>query len=296
MRDYSIRYDYVLPFQSKLPFWLAYQMTQLNTGLLAKKDPTSQAAANQAEQFLDPEQFNRQQFIHDYYQMVEYDRLDSFIVPRLNHKKDQRLVSQKGIETIKELKKAGRKIILTSGHFGRFWMIGPVMQAAGYTLSPITRDGGEDNTQQLHPAEFRYRQMKLNNIKAIFGGPFFTENGDMRAVYQALNEHCLVMLFDVPYADYSSIKTVQVDFLKRRIQVPIGLYRLALKNKAAVVPFFAVDQKNGKVCIEFQQVIEAHEYSVEDFMQSIACLLEQYILKNPSQWWLWGSLPDLSID
>jgi len=296
MRNYSIRYDYVLPIQSKLPFSLAYPFANLTSLRAAKKDPMALNAAHQAEKTLDNPNFNPQAFIKAYCQMVEYDRLDSFMMPRLTTPRNiQSLIQVSGIEKVNKLKRAGRKIILTSGHFGRFWMNGPILRLNNHTVSTLTRDGGDENTHQLHPAEFRYRKMKLDNIQKVLGGPFLVEGGNIKPLYHALKEHIVVLLFDVPYADLSVVKTVQVNFLNQKIHVPIGLYRIALKSKAAVVPYFAVAGKRGRVHIEYADIYEAKDYSAEDFMQAMATLLEQQILKNPSQWWLWSSLPDMQV-
>ena len=157
-------------------------------------------------------------------------------------------------------------------------------------MGTITRDGGAENTHNLHPAEYRYRRYKLKKLSAVLGGPFLVEGEDLRPLYRELDSHLITLIFDVPYAE-SPPGSVTVPFFTGSIKVPAGIFKIAKKTKAAVVPFYIRDLKGEKVVAEFSDPLEPNNYNEEEFMSLLVSELEMRIRTQPGSWWLWEALP-----
>ena len=67
-------------------------------------------------------------WIDDYYRMVEQEALDTWY---LQHQPIQNIVELQGFEAIEQARQQGKRVLLTGGHFGRFWMAGAAMRARG---------------------------------------------------------------------------------------------------------------------------------------------------------------------
>ena len=230
-----------------------------------------------------------QDYLDDYFCMVEREALDTFY---LNRSASNKIIRLKNFEPIIKARKNNQRVILTGGHYGRFWMAGVAMQAAGQTVGTITRDGGDNNDHGLHPAEYQYRLKKLQKLQNALGGPFLVEGKDLRPLYSALDHHLITLIFDVPY-DEKHAGSVVVPFLGRTIEVPTGIYRIAKKTDARVAPFYMQEQKNGKLVAQFEKLLDVADYDEIGFMCTLAKQLEKRILQRPGHWWLWEALPML---
>uniref|UniRef100_A0A6S6TDV5 Lipid A biosynthesis acyltransferase n=1 Tax=uncultured Thiotrichaceae bacterium TaxID=298394 RepID=A0A6S6TDV5_9GAMM len=287
--NHSIRYDVLFPLLSKLPYPLAYRLADLQSGYFGRKHLSQKVliAAQMRSAFPDAMDSEVEGWLRDYFCMVEQEALDTWF---LDSKNIPDLVELKGFEKVEELRQSGQRVFLTGGHFSRFWMAGPAMNLRGQRVGTITRDGGEHNNHGLHPAEYKYRLYKLKKLKEVLGGPFLIEGEDLRPLYRQLDASLITLIFDVPYVE-KPFGGVTVPFLEGSINVPAGIYRIAKKTKAVVVPFYIHDLGAGKVIAEFSDVIDPNKYNDEDFMSLLVSQLEMRIKAKPGHWWLWEALP-----
>ena len=287
--EHSLRYDQVFPALAHLPWRMAYPLAGWQSNwFMARREREREAIRSQMQQvFPDATQDELQGWLHDYFRMVEQEALDTWFLERAAQ---QDMVSMQGFEAVAEARANGQKVLLTGGHYGRFWLAGPAMRQCGHTVGTITRDGGENNVHGLHPAEFRYRRFKLQQLQQVLGGPFLVEGEDLRPLYRELEQHLITLIFDVPYPEIQP-GCVTVPFLGGTIGVPAGIYRIAKKTRAVVTPFFIRDLGGGQVIVEFSGLHDPNNYNEEEFMSLLATRLEQRIRARPGHWWLWEALP-----
>lgn len=287
--EHSWRYDQLFPLYARLPWRAAYGLAAWQSRYFYQKQAQTRENIRQQMQLVFPEAELEQVdgWVRDYFRMVEHEALDTWwldrpVIPEI--------VNLQGFEAVQAARAAGQKVLLSSGHFGRFWLAGPAMRRAGYTIGTLTRDGGDTNKHGLHPAEYRYRLWKLQRLQASLGGAFLVEGEDLRCLYRELNQHLMTLLFDVSYTEIPR-GSVTVPFLNGTISVPAGIYKIAKKTHAVVAPFYMRDSGSGPVVAEFSDLLNPHNYNDEEFMSLLAMQLESRIRARPGQWWLWEALP-----
>jgi lauroyl/myristoyl acyltransferase len=289
LNNLTVRYNYLFPFYAQLPTRLAYALTNQQARYLSKyKQTEADLIRTQMQTVLqDATETELDQHLQDYFDMVEAEVLDSFILH-----KSPKIVTLKGFDQVIDARNAGQKIILTGGHFGRFWMAGPAMRAAGQTVGTITRDGHANNPHGLPDAEHQFRMHKLVRLQQALGGPFLLEGQHSRELYTALQDHLITLIFDVPYT-HEHVGSVIVPFLGSSIKIPAGVYRIARKTDALVVPFFMQNRGNGQLVADFEPPLSTTNYNASSFMALLAERLEKRIYQTPGNWWLWEALPML---
>lgn len=287
--DFSLRYQVLFPLYAHLPPALAYGLAAQQATIFRRNKGDEAALIRAQMRSALPEASNAQLagWLDDYYRMVEQEALDTWY---LQHQPIQQIVELEGFAAIEAARRQGKRVMLTGGHFGRFWMAGPAMRAQGFTTGTITRDGGATNSHGLHPAEYRYRLFKLQRLQQALGGTFLVEGDELRPLYRALNDHLIALIFDVPYTEAHKGR-VTVNFISGTIDLPAGIYRIAKKTKAVIAPFFMRDLGGGRVRAEFSALLDPYDYNETVLMGMLASQLEQRIRENPGHWWLWPALP-----
>ncbi len=287
--DFSLRYQVLFPLYAHLPPALAYGLAAQQAQIFRRNKGDEATLIRAQMHGALPEASDAQLagWLDDYYRMVEQEALDTWY---LQHQPIQQIVELEGFAAIAAARRQGKRVLLTGGHFGRFWMAGPAMRAQGFTTGTITRDGGNTNSHGLHPAEYRYRLFKLQRLQQALGGTFLVEGDELRPLYRALNDHLIALIFDVPYTEAHKGR-VTVNFISGTIDLPAGIYRIAKKTKAVIAPFFMRDLGGGRVRAEFSALLDPYDYNETVLMGMLASQLEQRIRENPGHWWLWPALP-----
>lgn len=287
--DFSVRYNLLLPLYARLPPAYGYRLAAQQADFFRRNKQQEQGMIRTQMQTALPHASAAQLdgWIDDYYRMVEQEALDTWY---LQHQPINRIVELQGFAAIEQARKQGKRVLLTGGHFGRFWMAGPAMRARGFTTGTITRDGGNTNSHGLHPAEYRYRLFKLQRLQQALGGPFLVEGNELRPLYRTLNDHLIALIFDVPYTKAHKGR-VTVNFISGTIDLPAGIYRVAKKTRAVIAPFFMRDLGDGRVVAEFSALLDPYDYNETALMGALASQLEQRIRESPGHWWLWPALP-----
>lgn len=287
--DFAVRYNLLFPLYAHLPPRLGYALAASQAGFFRQQRTQEEAMILSQMQgaFPDASAAQLDGWLNDYYRMVEQEALDTWY---LHHQPINRIVELQGFEAVAQARREGRRVLLTGGHFGRFWMAGSAMRALGHTTGTVTRDGGDENVHGLHPAEYRYRLFKLQRLQQALGGPFLVEGSDLRALYKALDDHLIALIFDVPYTEAHKGR-VTVNFINGTIDLPAGIYRIAKKTRAVIAPFFMRDRENGRVRAEFSALLDPDDFDETALMAVLASQLEQRIRESPGHWWLWPALP-----
>lgn len=286
---FAVRYDVLFPTYARLPPRWGYALAAQQAAWFRRKRAGEETIIRQQMQRVFPaaSAATLETWLQDYYRMVEQEALDTWYLP---HQPLHEVVTLHNFEVVEAARREGKRVLLTGGHFGRFWLAGAAMRERGFTTGTITRDGGNDNIHGLHPAEYRFRLWKLQRLQQVLGGPFLVEGNDLRPLYRALDEHLITLIFDVPYLN-AHRGSVTVPFFNVSIDLPAGIYRVAKKTQAVVIPFFMRELGGGRVCAEYSAALEPQAYDERTFMHTLATQLAQRIHEHAGQWWLWAALP-----
>ncbi len=286
------KYHFLLPFLAQLPQNIAYRLASLSGRLRSDKQETEKEVIIQQMQSVYPDK-NRNELaqIADYFfLMVEREALDTWFFRTCKTQKQiDQFIQLENVHYVTDAREAGRHIIISSGHFGRFWMAGVAMNAQGISVGTITRDGGETNEHGLPELEYQYRLKKLAWLKQCFGGPFLVEGDSARPIYRALAEHVMGLFIDVPYSGDKN-GCVSLPFLGKMARFPLGPAKIAKSSKALIVPFYVFESRDG-LQAKFYPPIETEILSEQDITRQLVSLLELQIHAFPEQWWLWQALP-----
>jgi len=287
-----LKYHFLLPLLAKLPQNMAYRLVSLSgrfsrTEHIAEKN----VIIEQMQTVFTEKSRDELEAKADYFfGLVEREALDSFFFRTCKTVRQvEQFIQLEDFHHVADARQAGRRVIISSGHFGRFWMAGVGMQAQGVSVGTITRDGGETNEHGLPADEYQYRLKKLAWLQQCFGGPFLVEGDSARPIYRALNEHVMGLFIDVPYSGDKN-GCVNLPFLGKEARFPLGPAKIAKRAQALIVPFYVFESRAG-LSAKFYPPIDTEHLNEQDITLQLVGLLEQQILAFPEQWWLWQVLP-----
>ncbi len=288
----TFKYNFLLPLLARLPKILAYRLVSFY-GRLSRQNHLNErrVIVEQMQSVFTELQQSELENVADYFLcMVEREALDTWFFRTCKTAQEiKQFIQLENFHYVTDARQAGRKVIISSGHFGRFWMAGVGMQAQGVSLGTITRDGGETNKYGLPEAEYQYRLKKLAWLQQCFGGPFLVEGDLIRPIYRALDEHVMALFIDVPY-DGDKNGCITLPFLGKQTQFPLGPAKLAKRANALIVPFYVFESRAGLRAV-FYPPIDTELFTEQEIMHQLVAMLEVQVREFPEQWWMWQALP-----
>jgi lauroyl/myristoyl acyltransferase len=287
-----LKYHILLPLLSLLPQAWAYRLASFSARFVTEQHLADTGVIKQQMQtvFKDKQPAEIDQAANYFLGLIEREALDTFFFRTLQTTAQvDGFIHLENFDVVLKARAKGQRVIISSGHFGRFWMAGVGMHAHGVTVGTITRDGGDFNEHGLPNQEYQYRLKKLRWLRERFGGPFLVEGDLIRPIYRALDEHVMALFIDVPYLDDKN-GCISLPFLGRMGRFPLGAARIAKKSNALIVPFYVYESRAG-LRARFYEPIAAQQLTEAEIMQQLVALLEAQILAYPEQWWLWQALP-----
>jgi lauroyl/myristoyl acyltransferase len=289
--NFSLRYDILFPIYARLPISWAYRLATLQGRLFSRNKQAEKAAFmhHMRNTLTSKSDHDIGQMIRRHFGLVEREALDTWFIQHSQIHNTERLVN---LDIVRQALTQQRPIILATGHYGRYWLTGSALNAAGYTTGALTRDDISENTYGLPEAEFRFRCHKLQTMQDIWKGAFVVDGKNMRDLYRALDKDLMVFLFDVPYAE-ARPTNISVPFLGKQGTFPTGIYRVAQKKNALIIPFFVDETDHTQPNIVFYPALDPQTQTQEILFGKLAQLLETRIYEHPEQWWLWPALPHL---
>ncbi|WP_428355668.1 lysophospholipid acyltransferase family protein [Methyloprofundus sp.] len=288
----AFKYRFLLPFLARFPQKIAYRLASLTGRFsLAEHALEKKTIIEQMQTvFTEKSKAELVASAEYFFSMVEREALDSFFFRTCKTAQQvDKFIQLDDFHHVTDARKARRRVVISSGHFGRFWMAGVGMQSQGVSVGTVTRDGGETNEHGLPEEEYQYRLKKLAWLQQCFDGPFLVEGDSARPIYRALNEHVMGLFIDVPYAGDKN-GCVSLPFLGKEARFPLGPAKIAKRAGALIVPFYVFESRSG-LKAKFYPPIETEDLSEQEIMLQLVGLLEQQILAYPEQWWLWQALP-----
>jgi len=275
-----IEYRVFYPLVAFLPRTLAYKVASFK-GMLAGRfcKKTLANCVVGVNQYFVGDPGNNSAVAEAQLRMLAREKLDVYLIPRMNQNNVESYIKFVGLEYYVEAKRTGRPVILYTAHFGRLIMPLIALGLLGYETSPLTAP------LQGTSSEIWYLQKKLKVMHSAMKGTFIHTDESMRSLYKVLsNGETLIVLVDVPPVPGQAY--YEVDFLDGVAKFPKGIVKLANKLDALLVPYFTMEHQ-GYLSGEFLPAIETKNLQSEEIVNLLLQPIEAKIQQYPDQWWMW---------
>jgi KDO2-lipid IV(A) lauroyltransferase len=176
-----------------------------------------------------------------------------------------------GWEEVQELRKAGRPIMILTGHCGNWELLAAVINCRELEMSVVARRLDEPELQEL-----------LLELRRRFGTATIErgEAGSARRLLQVFRDGgALGMLIDQDIR----VDGVWVPFFGRPAYTPVGAAKIALRQGAAVVPAFIERRPGGRHLARFLPPLDLPA-DPEAATALMTAAIEEQVRRVPEQW------------
>src|ERR1019366_6729914 len=197
--------------------------------------------------------------------------------PKYTAERIKEIVVLDGVENYLEAQRAGKGVLILTGHFSA-WELAPFAQARfGHPMSFLAREVDNPMVDAL-----------VNSYRTLSGNKPIEKNQSARAVLRVLGDGGTVGIL----ADQNTLREegVFVDFFGIPACTTTGIARMALHTGAAVVPGYILwDPTIKKYRLRFDPEVELvrtgnAEADVHANTARFARVIEEVVRKNPEQW------------
>jgi Kdo2-lipid IVA lauroyltransferase/acyltransferase len=186
-------------------------------------------------------------------------------------------VEFEGEERVRQAHRAGRGVLLYTGHFG-FWEINALVHAL--VLQPMAVLARPLDNPLLHDL--------LESVRRSTGNTVIYRRGAIRRVLRALAANQAVAVLIDQHIQTSD--AVFVNFFNRPAATTSALAALALRTGAPVLPVFALPLPGGRFRMVYEHPVDPPATddpdAIREFTQRCTDVLEMYVHRYPHLW-LW---------
>jgi KDO2-lipid IV(A) lauroyltransferase len=197
--------------------------------------------------------------------------------PKYTAERTKEIVLLDGLENFLAAERAGKGVLVLTGHFSA-WELAPFAQARfGYPLSFLAREVENAHVDTL-----------VNSYRTLSGNKPIEKNQSARVVLRVLADRGTVGIL----ADQNTIleEGVFVNFFGIPACTTTGIARMALHTGAPVVPGYILwDAAIAKYYLRFDPALELvrtgnTEEDVRENTARFTRVIEEIVRKNPEQW------------
>ena len=180
-----------------------------------------------------------------------------------------------GQEILDEIKKSNKPVVFISGHFSNFELMAMQIEKAGIELSAIYRPLNNIFLNRIME-KIRKKYICKNQIKKGIAGT--------RELIKFQRNNCSIALM----IDQRVSEGEKVNFFNQEAYTTTIPAQLAKKFDMSIVPIFIerVNDTNFKIKIS-KPVNFLKSDSIKDITSKLNAIIEEMILKNPTQW-IWS--------
>lgn len=231
-----------------------------------------------------------QQLIKEVFQDLVIKIVEVLTVESWNQEDFNDRIKIEGEEYLKKTYEEERGIILFTGHFGNWELLGLYLCVLGYPVNALARE----RSNELIAKE-------IWNIRESRGGRVFDYKKEIRNAFKALLKNELLLVL----ADQEAGSNGQfVQFFHKLAWTPPGPVELAAKTDSVIIPIYLTREDRGKYKLHIEAPLEvpkgASTTAKQKALQKLTFSLERKILEYPKQWlWLhdrWDSDPPKEED
>jgi KDO2-lipid IV(A) lauroyltransferase len=206
----------------------------------------------------------------------------------LSAKQVREFIDVEGIEYCRQDAGQKRGKFIFTAHFGAWELSHLAMTARGFPMNVVARRADNPLIDDL-----------VENMRTALGSRTIDKKTSARTMFRLLqNEEIIGILVDLNTQEHEGIF---VDFFGLASSTTSGLAKLALRTDAAVLPGFAVWQKDKKryvlkICEPLEIPVGGDtEENVRILTQAMTARIEEFVRTYPDQWmWIhkrWNTRP-----
>lgn len=180
-----------------------------------------------------------------------------------------------GAENIDDAIALGNGVVMVTGHYGNWEMLGTGLAFYGYPMVAVARKQNQNSGFERFLSEYR----------TMAGGKILYTT-EVRDIVRALGENQIpLILFDHDVQQNG----VWVDFLGRKTSTPPGAAVLARIKNAPIVPAFITEELDGTYDLSIYPSLmvdrtQDKRTCIQETMQILSNILEKQIRKQPHEW------------
>jgi lauroyl/myristoyl acyltransferase len=201
---------------------------------------------------------------------------DLLRLPHLKKEDLERIIVAEGREHIDQALAEGHGVILVGGHVGNYSIVAQIAAAWGYKISIIAED---IEPQKLYDY--------VNKLRSKFGLRMIKlGSAQVRTIYRLLRDNeGLALAIDRDVAE-DGVPTI---FFGAFADLPPGPVSLALRLNTPLIPVYTCRQTDNTSLVQVGLPMELtrtgdRDLDVKINIRKLAQVLEEQILRNPSQW------------
>lgn len=197
--------------------------------------------------------------------------------PLLNEKTIHEQVQVEGLEYLEAAYAEGKGVIMATGHYGNWELLGATVALYGYPMLSITR---KQNNSHMDKAINEFREMVGQQVTYNRG-----KHG-LLAISRMLKEKNLLgVLFDQDTNDDG----VELDLFGKRSVIPMGAAALSRIYGSPILPIFMHNNDDGTCCAKIYPPLYTPKTGDKqrDFYQvtrKLVDILEMEIINHPEMW------------
>ena len=197
---------------------------------------------------------------------------------RVKREAIQRLVQYQGLENLERAYQKGKGVLLFTGHFGHWELMGLAQGYLGFRLSVVSR-----------PLDNPYLERMLHSYRCKSGNKVIYKKDAVKGILGALQKReGLAVLID---QNTLPSEGVFVRFFGRWASTTPLLASLALRTGAPLIPAFALPLNDGRYRLIYEEEIQPGESAdrqeeIVNLTQRCTDVIERYVRMYP-EYWLW---------
>ncbi|HEY0514252.1 MAG TPA: lysophospholipid acyltransferase family protein [Thermoanaerobaculia bacterium] len=181
------------------------------------------------------------------------------------------VVEIRGWEEIEKVRREERPLVLFTGHCGNWELLGAAVNCRGVGMAVVARPLDEPRQQRM-----------LAGLRDRYGTPTIARGseGAARQLLMTLRKGgALGLLIDQD----TKVDGVWVPFFGHPAFTPVGAAKIALKQRAAVIPVFIERLAGGRHLVTFQPPLDLPD-DPREATALMTAKIEEQIRHRPEQW------------
>jgi KDO2-lipid IV(A) lauroyltransferase len=217
------------------------------------------------------------ELIKEVYENLGYNFAEFLMEDAFSQEDIDQMVDFNGLEHLDQALKEGNGVIIYTGHFGNWELLGAVLAIKGYPINSIARKQNNSLFDQ-----------KINEIRRGIGIGIIPKGLAVRQAFKKLkNKQIVAILGDQDARDHGW----KLKFFGRDASTYAGAVQFAKRTGAPIVPMFFHRQAwlKHKLKVYKARKIDKNdsESELKEELQSLLDLTEKEIRENPADWmWL----------
>ena len=273
---------YIVKFFSKLmcilPLWLC-RMVGNGIGAVAAlfvQDWRMQMATANIKECLGVDEGRAQEIAYGSLRRFGRMGVEVMRFPLLNEHTIHDTVHVEGLEYLEAAYQEGRGVIMATGHYGNWELLGATVALHGFPMLSVTR---KQNNDYMDRFINEYRQMVGQKVS-------YNDNGSVLAMARMLKEkHLLGIVYDQATGD----SRCTVNFFGKNTRFPLGAATLSRIYNSPILPIFMHNNEDGTCTAKIYPPLYTPKTKDRDadclqVTKELVTILEHEIINDPEMW------------